>query len=129
MKRMSLRIATPLCLVFLSLLFLSTRGSSGEVKAALLVGTWEFVEVPANHPKEGTLEFTKDGKIKATFKMGDKTINKEAKYKVEGNKLSIIDGERQETATIKSLTKNELVVQNPKGETIKLKRKSSKENK
>jgi uncharacterized protein (TIGR03066 family) len=120
------RLLPLLCLASVCLLLLSTRGSSGEVKAELLVGKWEFVEVPADNIPKGSIgEFTKDGKAILTFKKDGETVKKEAKYKVEGNKLFIIEKEnQQEPAIIKTLTKTDLVVEDPKGRTFKLKRKA-----
>src|SRR5262245_2688024 len=77
--------------------------------AKLLLGKWE-----ATKAAEGTLpvgavvEFTKDGKLKMTFKMGDQEVNFDATYKVEGNKFTMTmkmgDVEMSHTITINKIT-------------------------
>jgi uncharacterized protein (TIGR03066 family) len=96
----------------------------GDKKAAIdkdkLIGVWES--------KDGeVIEFTKDGKIKVTVKLGDKEIKVEATYKVDGDKLTVEfkqgDKVEKKTATIKSLTDKSLVTVDEGGKAEELKRK------
>ncbi len=128
---MKARIVQLLCFSSLCLLLLTATGYGGGIKADLLVGKWEFVKSPPQAPKDVTIEFTKKGTVHVSFTGKDgQVIKKDAKYKVDGNKLTISEtGGKEETSTIKSLTRSELVVQNNKGEEVKLRRKGAPEDK
>jgi uncharacterized protein (TIGR03066 family) len=85
-----------------------------------IVGTWES--------KEGVLiDFAKDGKMKVSFKIDDKTIDVEGTYSVDGDKLTVNlkqgDQEKKDTATIKKVDDQELVTVDSKGKEDTLKRK------
>jgi uncharacterized protein (TIGR03066 family) len=85
-----------------------------------LVGVWEV--------KEGaTVEFTKDGKLKVTFRMDGKEASAEGTYALEGDKLTIThkigDKEEKETLTVKSLDDKVLTTVDSRGRTETLKRK------
>jgi len=85
-----------------------------------LLGTWET--------KEGfTVEFTKDGKLKLTAKVEDKTFNIEGMYTLDKDKLTTTlkqgDKEQKEVSTIKSVDDKKLVIVDKDGKTEELKRK------
>jgi uncharacterized protein (TIGR03066 family) len=101
-----------------------------------IVGTWE----PAAKPKPGdpdSVEFTADGKIKATGKDQDgKPVTMEGAYTVDGDKIITVlhgpdgkplkgpDGkEMKQTLTITKLTDTELVTKDEMGKTDELKKK------
>jgi uncharacterized protein (TIGR03066 family) len=90
-----------------------------------LVGTW--LAVKGDLPEGATVEFTKDGKLKMTAKVQDKTIAIEGKYEVTGNKIKATlkegDKENTEMLTIKTLTDKVLIVVDSKGDVTELKKK------
>jgi uncharacterized protein (TIGR03066 family) len=93
-----------------------------------IIGTWK----PVSSKEEVTLEFTKDGKLIIRSKKGGTDMEAEAKYKVDGDKLSITvkigDDERTRTATIKKLDDDELVTENPKKVKTTFKRVKKKKS-
>src|SRR5262249_55191986 len=90
-----------------------------------IVGTWglEKPETPKNLPPGSTLEFTKDGKLKFSAKVGDQAVNLEGTYSVDGDKLKTTlkdtDGKEQsDTDTITKLTDKELVIKDSKTDEL-----------
>ena len=69
---------------------------------------------------EWTIEFTKDGKAVFTYKVKDKEVTNDARYKLDGDKLTltvkIADNEVKIEATVLKLTDAELTTKNDKGE-------------
>src|SRR5579871_3177155 len=56
--------------------------------AKLAVGTWEIVSThEGGPPKGGTVEFTKDGKIKVSGEENGMKMTFEGTYKIDGNKM------------------------------------------
>ena len=110
---------------FLLLLAGSTQADSKEDNAKKILGTWEAVK--GQIPPGTTLEFTKDGKLKVTIKLEDKTAVVEAAYKVEDQTLKITtkrEGkEKTENVKIKTLTDTKLVTENEKGSVDEFKKK------
>jgi uncharacterized protein (TIGR03066 family) len=97
----------------------SATAAKEKTNAEKIVGVWEMTKVPKDVPKGSTAEFTKDGKVKMTFKIGDKTLEPQGTYKVEGDKLiTTIKGpdgnEHTDTGTIKTLTNTTLVIRDSK---------------
>jgi len=80
-----------------------------KIDAKLLVGKWQ----PKDEAKkdEFTVEFTKDGKVSVAF--SGKDDKAEGTYKLDGDKLVLKlkfgDKEKDQTRTVHSLTKTELV--------------------
>jgi uncharacterized protein (TIGR03066 family) len=98
------------------------KGKSNKEK---IVGTWVLVkpETPKNLPRGSVLEFTKDGKLKFSAKLGDQDINLEGTYSVDGDKLKSAikdqDGKEQsDTDTITKLTDKELVIKDSKTDEL-----------
>jgi uncharacterized protein (TIGR03066 family) len=93
-----------------------------------IVGIWE-VSKAETMPKDATVEFTKDGKLKLNAKGPDgKALAMEGTYSVDGTKLMTTmkgpDGkDMKETATITKLTDKELAVKDEKGKTDEFKKK------
>jgi uncharacterized protein (TIGR03066 family) len=100
-------------------------GCGKKSNADLIVGTWEPVK--GDMPPGTTVEFTKDGKMKANMKIGDKTLTMEGTYKVEGDKIKTSmkmgDKEMSDTDTIKTLNDTTLIMEDSKGKTTEMKRK------
>lgn len=88
--------------------------------AEKIVGTW-VVSKSKQIPPGATLEFTRDGKLKVSVPVGEKTIMVQGTYKVEGNSFRVTtkgpDGkEKTETVKIKELTEKKLITENDKKE-------------
>jgi uncharacterized protein (TIGR03066 family) len=76
--------------------------------AKLAVGTWEVVKShEGGPPKGGTVEFTKDGKIKVSGEQDGMKLNFDGTYKIDGNKMvltfKIGDSEQAVELTIDKL--------------------------
>lgn len=104
------------------------RADEKADNAKLIVGKWEATKVDEGTlPKGSIVEFTKDGKLKITVKMGDQDLTIDGTYKVEGNKFTITmkmgDDEQTQTITIKKLSKTELNTENKDGKVVDLTRK------
>lgn len=103
---------------------LPVRGQDKK-NADKILGTWEATkgEIPAG----ATLAFNKDGKLKVMAEVDGKAVNIEGTYKVDGDTLTTTTkhegADRTETATIKTLTDKELVLENKKGKTFEFKKK------
>ena len=113
----------PILVVACLSLALVSRGSSTaplpvRKEKASIVGTWE---VSKGEPLGGIVEFSKDGKLKMTMKLGDTSLSMDGSYSVEGEILKVSmkgpDGkERTETIKITKLTDKELVTEEKKGD-------------
>ena len=77
---------------------------------------------------KGTLEFTKDGKLKIVFGTDDKTVKIDGTYKVTGAEITVtlefMGKTKTDTAKIKSLTDKELQLEKGDGKIDVLKRKA-----
>src|SRR5438552_4162705 len=92
-------------LVCLAASFADKKDTKGD-NAKLIVGKWECTKVDEGTLPMGTLiEFTKDGKLILTIKMGDNEQKMEGTYKLKGDKFEIGfkmgDNEHTEDITIK----------------------------
>ena len=112
------------------LVALSSPASAADDKAdnkAKIVGTWSVTKVGTDLPPEAVLVFSKDGKLKITGKVKDKTFTVEGTYSVKGDKLTVVmkagDKEHQETMNIKTLTDKKLVTADDKGKEDEFERK------
>jgi uncharacterized protein (TIGR03066 family) len=102
---------------------LSLAGCGKNAKK--IVGTWEVTSGPM--PPGATLEFTIDGKMHATARVGGVTMVKEGTYEVKGNKLttsgkSSSGQDMNGTDTIKTLNDKKLVIENKDGRVLEFKR-------
>jgi uncharacterized protein (TIGR03066 family) len=89
-----------------------------------LVGTWKLIKSSEELPPGavGTVTFTKDGKMKVSFKFGEKSVDVKGTYTLDGDKImSNLRGpdgkEVKETSTITKLTATELATTDEKGRT------------
>jgi uncharacterized protein (TIGR03066 family) len=114
-------------LVAAGVLFFSLAlvGAAGTDNAKKIVGLWEVTK-SEGAPPGATVEFTKDGKLKVRAKLGDKELNIDGTYKVEGDKLDVtlmFDGKTiKETNKIKKLTEQQMILEDEKGKVEEFKR-------
>ena len=81
--------------------------------AKKIVGLWEFTKSDSMIPAGSTLEFTKDFKLTFVVKDGAKEEKYEGTYKIDKDKLTVklnLEGEKEETVTVKKLTDDALEV-------------------
>lgn len=96
--------------------------------AKLIVGKWELTKVEEGGLPKGTMiEFTKDGKVKVTTKMGDKDATFDGTYEVKGDKLMVAikvgDDEHKQTIELLKLTDTEMHTKNEAGKMSELTKK------
>jgi uncharacterized protein (TIGR03066 family) len=108
------------CFVVVALTSLPSAAADKADNKTKIVGSWNVTKVGSDLPPEAVLVFSKDGKLKITGKVKDKTFTVEGTYLVDGDKLSVTlkgpDGkEHKETMTIKTLTDKKLVTKDDKG--------------
>lgn len=110
----------------LSLLGGVVRAEDKVDYAKMIVGKWEVTKADVL-PIGATVEFTKDGKLKITEKMGDKEMTFEGTYKVEGDKftvkIKIGDDEHTNTITITKISDKEMTTKDKDGNVVEVKRK------
>ena len=80
-----------------------------------LVGTWKLTKSDTDNAGgyTFTVEFSKDGKMKAQYMFNDSTQTIEGTFKADGNKIEYTLGDRGETLTIEKITEDELIVIDP----------------
>jgi uncharacterized protein (TIGR03066 family) len=113
------------------ILGLALVGTAGTGNAKKIVATWRVAKTYKGGPPVGTLvAFAKNGTVKIRAKIEGKELTAEGTYKLEGKKLitniKFGDESKEETHTIKSLTANELVVEDAKDQVVELKRVTKK---
>ena len=108
---------------------LGTAALADEKKdnAKLIQGKWEVVAAhEGGPPKGGTVEFTKDGKIKVSGEQNGMKQEFDGTYKVNGDKLvltfKIGDAERPVNLTIEKLDETTCITMSSAGK-VELKRK------
>lgn len=95
----------------------------------MIIGVWEITKSDDGTPVGTTIEFTRDGKLKITTKVGDAPLNLEGTYKVDGDKLTVTvkspdEGkEMSDTVTITKLTEKVLITKDTKGKSDEFKKK------
>jgi uncharacterized protein (TIGR03066 family) len=118
-------------LVAVAIVGLLAVGVQAEAKksdnAKKLIGKWVVTKADdGTVPPDAQIEFTKDGKLIVSAKMGDQEIKHEGKYKVEGNTFVITfkmgDEEHTDTITIKKISDTEMSTSNKEGKVVELKR-------
>lgn len=110
-----------------------TVGARAEEKKAeatkeKLVGTWEVSKADeGTAPLGATLMLTKDGKVKFTAKKDGEEKVIEGTYTFADGKLTLTrkkgDQEDKQVLIIKSVNDSTLVVEDPKGKSVEMKRK------
>ena len=96
--------------------------------AKQIVGKWEVTKADEGTLPVGSIvEFTKDGKFKATEKDGDKDVSFEGTYKVTGDKfevtLKIGEESHTNTVTITKVTDDEMHTKDKDGKVVEVKKK------
>ena len=96
--------------------------------AKKIVGKWEVTKADEGSlPTGAVVEFTKDGKLKVTHKVGDKDMTFEGTYKLDGDKfvvtVKIEAEEHTNTITIVKLTDTELHTKDKDGKAVETKKK------
>jgi uncharacterized protein (TIGR03066 family) len=83
--------------------------------AEQLIGTWKLTKSDTENAGgyTFTVEFSKDGKMKAHYMFNDSTQTIEGTFKADGNKIEYTLGDRGETLTVEKLTEEELIVIDP----------------
>lgn len=111
------------------LLNASARAEDEKVDyAKLIVGKWEVSKADEGTvPPGAVIEFTKDGKMKATLKKGGDDVTLEGTYKVVKDTfemtMKVGDQERKQTITITKITDKEMSTKNKDGKVVELKKK------
>ena len=95
--------------------------------AKLIQGKWEVVAAhEGGPPKGGTVEFTKDGKLKVAGEQNGMKMEFDGTYKVNGNKIVLTfkfgDNEQSVTITIDKLDEKTCITTSDQGK-VELKRK------
>lgn len=107
----------------------SARGQDKTDYAKAIVGKWEVSKADDNTvPAGSTIEFTQDGKMKLTAKMGGTDLNLDGTYKVEKNTFTFTikgpDGqEHSQTITITKISDKEMATKDKDGKAVDLKKK------
>jgi uncharacterized protein (TIGR03066 family) len=102
-----------LCCLLATVLSLNSAADDKKeekIDAAKLVGKWKWPEQKGKYP--GTIEFRKDGTMKATLQIKGEEYPLPGKYRVEGNKVIIVltmNVEHDEVYIVNKLTDTELV--------------------
>jgi len=110
---------------------LAGAGARGEDKpdyAKLIVGKWEVTKADeGTAPPGAVIEFTRDGKVKVTFKKDDAETMIEGTYKIEGDAFVVThkrgEEEHTQTITITKITDTEMSTKNKDGKVVELKKK------
>jgi uncharacterized protein (TIGR03066 family) len=107
----------------------SARAEDDKVDyAKLIVGKWEVSKaVEGGAPVGSLIEFTKDGKLKASIKTGDEPLMLEGTYKVVKDTfvmtLKMGDEEMTKTITITKISDKEMSTKSEDGKVVELKKK------
>ena len=106
----------------------SARAVEDTDHAKLLIGKWEVTKAEEGTVPEGSIiEFTRDGKVKASIKKGEDLEMQEGAYKVEKDTLTVTmkkDGEEQsKKITISKISEKEMTCKHEDGKVVELKKK------
>jgi uncharacterized protein (TIGR03066 family) len=96
--------------------------------AKLVVGKWEVTKADEGSIPPGcTIEFTKDGKVKAHLKKEGEEKMLDGTYKVEKNTLLVVMKEggedKKHTITITKISEKEMSTKGDDGKVVELKKK------
>ena len=105
----------------------TVRAEDKDDTAKLLIGKWEVTKAEEGTVPVGSLfEFTKDGKIKASFKKEGEEMKLEGTYKLVGDTLTVTmkEGEEQKSnkVTIAKISAKEMTVKDEKDKVVELKK-------
>ena len=93
-----------------------------------IVGKWEVTKADEGTVSPGcTIEFTKDGKVKANIKKEGEEKMVDGTYRVEKNTLLLVmkesGEEKKQTITITKITEKEMATKHEDGKIVELKKK------
>jgi uncharacterized protein (TIGR03066 family) len=120
------------CLGVAAVVVLLNAGARAEDEkvdyAKLIVGKWEVSKADEGTvPPGAVIEFTKDGKMKASLKKGGEDVTLEGTYKVVKDTFEMTmkmgDDERKQTITITKISAKEMSTKNKDGKVVELKKK------
>ena len=94
----------------------------------LIVGKWEVSKADEGTvPKGAVIEFTKDGKVKATAKKDDAEATFDGTYKLDGKTITLVmklgDTEKTNKVTIEKLSDTEMSVEGDDGKKVEFTKK------
>ena len=93
----------------------ATTAQAQDDNAKKIVGVWEVAKAGGDLPAGSTIEFTKDGMLKAVVKVEGMEVKLDGTYKVEKEKLTVkikvAEQNIEEIATIKKLTDDALEIE------------------
>lgn len=106
----------------------SARAADEADVAKFLIGKWEVTKADEGTVPEGSIiEFTRDGKVKASIKKGESLEITEGTYKVEKDTVTVTmkkDGEEQsKKVTISKINEKEMTCKHEDGKVVELKKK------
>jgi uncharacterized protein (TIGR03066 family) len=115
----------------LGVLIAATAGTAAradeKADAKKLVGTWELTKSGGDLPVGATVEFTKDGKLNVAVKADGQEMKFDGTYTLKDDKLTVKlkvgDMSVEETATVKKLTDDALVIEDKDKKTDEFKKK------
>jgi uncharacterized protein (TIGR03066 family) len=91
--------------------------------AKLIVGKWEVTKAdPGTQPEGMLVEFTKDGKMKGSFKIGDNVETFEGTYTLDGDKIKGKVGGRESEASTIVISRTEMIIKYNDGREVTLER-------
>jgi uncharacterized protein (TIGR03066 family) len=110
------------------LLNTSARAVDEADIAKFLIGKWEVTKAAEGTVPEGSIiEFTRDGKVKASTKKGESLEITEGTYKIEKDTVTVTmkkDGEeKSHKATISKINEKEMTCKHEDGKIVELKKK------
>ena len=114
-------------LTVVCLLGTTARADEKDFSKAV-VGKWEVTKADAGSvPPGAMIEFTKDGKLIMSAKMGETEVKREGTYTVDGNKIKLVtkkeDKERTQALTILKASDTELSIEGEDGKKVELTKK------
>ena len=93
----------------------ATNAQAQDDNAKKIVGVWEVAKAGGDLPAGSTIEFTKDGMLKAVVKVEGMEVKLDGTYTVAKEKLTVkikvADQNIEEVATIKKLTDDALEIE------------------
>jgi uncharacterized protein (TIGR03066 family) len=93
----------------------ATMAQAQDDNAKKIVGVWEVAKAGGDLPAGSTIEFTKDGMLKAVVKVEGMEVKLDGTYTVAKEKLTVkikvADQNIEEVATIKKLTDDALEIE------------------
>ena len=105
----------------------TVRSEDKEDTAKSLIGKWEVTKAEEGTVPLGSLiEFTKDGKIMASFKKDGEEMKLEGTYKLVGDTLTVTmkvgEEEKSNKVTVTKISAKEMTLKDDKDKLVELKK-------